>query len=167
VKLLNEAITRTRALARGLWPVSLERDTIVQSIHKLGEDLESIFGVSCAVQIIDEPRIPSQFAAHHVFRIVQEAATNAIKHGHARRLTFRLELVGDEFTFCVINDGLPVDPSQLAAGNGLGVVGMRLRADAVGGHLSIEPLPSGGSEVTLALPGVASTHRSSAGDERE
>jgi signal transduction histidine kinase len=165
VKLLNEAITRTRALARGLWPVSLERDTIGQSILKLGDDLESIFGVSCTVQVIDEPRIPSQFAAHHVFRIVQEAATNAIKHGHARRLTFRLEMVGDEFTFCVINDGLPVDPEQLAAGKGLGVVGMRLRADAVGGHLSIEPLPSGGSEVTLALPGVASTHSSSVGEE--
>lgn len=165
VKLLNEAITRTRALARGLWPVSLERDTLGQSIRKLAEDLESIFGVSCAVQVIDDPRIPSQFAAHHVFRILQEAATNAIKHGRARRLTFRLEMVGDEFTFCVINDGLPVDPEQLGAGNGLGVVGMRLRADAVGGHLSIEPLPSGGSEVTLALPGVASIHKSNGGDQ--
>jgi signal transduction histidine kinase len=160
VKLLTEAITRTRALARGLWPVSLERDSLGQSIGKMAEDLESIFGVSCTMQVIDEPRIPSQFAAHHVFRIVQEAATNAIKHGRARRLTFRLEVVGDEFTFCVINDGLPVDPEQLAAGKGLGVVGMRLRADAVGGHLSIEPLPSGGSEVTLALPGVASMHPS-------
>ncbi|HTT13005.1 MAG TPA: sensor histidine kinase [Burkholderiaceae bacterium] len=165
VKLLNEAIIRTRALARGLWPVSLERDTIAHSIHKLGEDLESIFGVSCTVQIVDEPRIPSQFAAHHVFRIVQEAATNAIKHGHARRLTFRLEIVGDDFVFCVINDGLPLDPAQLAAGEGLGVVGMRLRAEAVGGHLSIEPLPSGGSEVTLALPGVAGMHRSCRGDQ--
>jgi signal transduction histidine kinase len=165
VKLLNEAVTRTRALARGLWPVSLERDSLGQSIGKLAEDLESIFGVSCAVQIIDEPRIPSQFAAHHVFRIVQEAATNAIKHGRARRLTFRLEMIGDEFTFCVINDGLPVDPEQLAAGKGLGVVGMRLRADAVGGHLSIEPLPSGGSEVTLALPGLASLHKSIGGDQ--
>ncbi len=160
VKLLTEAITRTRALARGLWPVSLERDTLGQSISKMAEDLESIFGVSCTMQVIDEPRIPSQFAAHHVFRIVQEAATNAIKHGRARRLTFRLETVGEEFTFCVINDGLPVDPEQLAAGKGLGVVGMRLRADAVGGHLSIEPLPSGGSEVTLALPGVASLQSS-------
>jgi len=166
VKLLNEAITRTRALARGLWPVSLERDTLGQSIRKMAEDLESIFGVSCIVQVIDEPRIPSQFAAHHVFRIVQEAATNAIKHGRARRLTFRMEMVGDEFTFCVINDGLPVDPEQLAAGKGLGVVGMRLRADAVGGHMSIEPLPSGGSEVTLALPGVASMRMSNGGGEQ-
>lgn len=166
VKLLTEAITRTRALARGLWPVSLERDTLGQSIAKMAEDLESIFGVSCAMQVVDEPYIATPFAAHHVFRIVQEAATNAIKHGRARRLTFRLELVGDEFTFCVINDGLPVDPEQLAAGKGLGVVGMRLRADAVGGHLSIEPLPSGGSEVTLALPGVARLTSTSQGEKQ-
>jgi signal transduction histidine kinase len=159
VQLLNEAIARTRAIARGLWPVSLERDSLAASIRKMADDLESIFGVSCAVQAIDEPRIASQFVAHHVFRIVQEAATNAIRHGRARRLTFRLEAVGDAFTICVVNDGLPPDPAQLAAGRGLGLVGMRLRADAVGGQLSIEPLPDGGAEVTLTLPGAAGTEK--------
>lgn len=165
VRLLNEAIARTRAMARGLWPVSLERDSLGQSIAKLAEDLESLFGVSCVVQIVDEPTIASQFVAHHVFRIVQEAATNAIKHGRARRLTFRLEMVGEEFTVCVLNDGLPVDLAELESGKGLGVVAMRLRADAVGGHLSIEPLPSGGCEVTLALPGVSGVPTHSRGEE--
>ncbi|HEU0201499.1 MAG TPA: ATP-binding protein [Burkholderiaceae bacterium] len=152
VRLLNEAIARTRALARGLWPVSLERDSLSDSIRKLADDLESLYGVSCAVKVIDEPRIPSHFTAHHVFRIMQEAATNAVKHGRARRLTFQFEAVGDAFTFSVLNDGLPIDPELLDGGQGIGVFGMRLRADALGGQLSIEPLPAGGAEVTLTLP---------------
>ncbi|MCX8005294.1 MAG: sensor histidine kinase [Burkholderiaceae bacterium] len=155
VQLLNEAIARTRALARGLWPVSLERESLAASIAKLAEDLEAIFGVSCAVQVVDAPRIVSPFVAHHIFRIVQEAANNAMRHARARRLTFRLEAVGETYTVCVINDGLPLDPQRLENGGGLGVVGMRLRAEAIGGELSIEPLPDGGAEVTLSLPGLA------------
>src|SRR5882672_6793048 len=63
VRLLNDAISKTRALARGLWPVSLERDALADSIRGLGEDLESIFNISCAVQVIDEPNITSNVAA--------------------------------------------------------------------------------------------------------
>jgi len=154
VHLLNESISRTRALARGLWPVNLERESVVDSIRRLAEDLESIYGVSCAVQVIDAPQVASQVAANHVYRIVQEAANNAIKHGQARRLTFRLEAVGEAFTIAVLNDGLAIEAAQLARGRGLGVVGMRLRAEALGGTLSIEPLPAGGTEVMLSLPGV-------------
>jgi signal transduction histidine kinase len=90
-----------------------------------------------------------------VFRILQEAATNAIKHGRARRLTFQFEAVGNSYMFSVINDGLPVNPELLDGAHGIGVFGMRLRADALGGQLSIEPLPNGGAEVTLTLPNLA------------
>lgn len=155
VRLLNEAIARTRALARGLWPVSLERDSLSDSVRKLADDLESLYGVSCAVKVADEPQIASHFTAHHVFRILQEAATNAIKHGRARRLTFQFEAVGNSYMFSVINDGLPVNPELLDGAHGIGVFGMRLRADALGGQLSIEPLPNGGAEVTLTLPNLA------------
>jgi signal transduction histidine kinase len=159
VHLLNESISQTRALARGLWPVNLEHESVLASIRRLAEDLESIYGVSCAVQAIDAPQIASQVAANHVYRIVQEAANNAIKHGRARRLTFRLEAVGEAFTVAVLNDGVAIEAKQLAGGRGLGVIGMRLRAEALGGTLCIEPLPAGGTEVTLSLPGIGSDAR--------
>jgi signal transduction histidine kinase len=158
VHLLNEAISRTRTLARGLWPVNLERESVAASISRLAEDLESIYGVSCAVQAIDSPQIASQVAANHIYRIVQEAANNAIKHGRARRLTFRLETVGESFTVSVLNDGLAIEAAHLARATGLGVIGMRLRAEALGGTLAIEPLPAGGTEVTLSLPGIGIDH---------
>jgi signal transduction histidine kinase len=155
VRLINEGVSRTRGLARGLWPVSLERGSLADAIRRLADDLESIFGVSCQVHVSDEPRIASNIAAHHVFRVAQEAANNAIKHGKARRLEFRLESMGEDFAVTVLNDGLAVDPDALGDGKGLGVVVMKLRADALGGVLSIEPLPAGGAEVVLRLPGIA------------
>ena len=154
MRLLNDAISKTRALSRGLWPINLERDSIADSIRRLAEDLESIFNISCAVQVINEPNIMSNAAAHHVFRVLQEAANNAIKHGAARRLAFRFEAVGHDFVISLTNDGVAVDPDSLASGKGLGVVGMRLRADALGATLAIEPVPSGGTEVSLTLVGI-------------
>ena len=155
LRLMNEAVSRTRSLARGLWPASLERGSLGDSIRRLAEDLESIYGISCAVTIDDEPAIASPAAAYHIFRIVQEASNNAIKHGRARRLEFRIERLGDEVEISVLNDGLALDPAQLADAKGIGVAGMRLRADAIGGTIFIEPRPAGGSEVTLRLPATA------------
>jgi len=95
-----------------------------QSIRKWPRTLIDL-GVSCAVQGSTSRDCLPVCRASRVPHL-QERRPTAIKHGRARRLTFRLELVGDEFTFCVINDGLPVDPEQLVAGKGLGVVGMRI-----------------------------------------
>jgi signal transduction histidine kinase len=151
-RLINEAVSRTRSLARGLWPASLERGSLGDSIRRFAEDLESIYGISCAVQIEDEPEFAAPTAAYHIFRIVQEASNNAIKHGRARRLEFRIERLGDDFEVTVLNDGLTPDIRQINAARGIGVAGMRLRADAIGGTLSIEPRPAGGAEVSLRLP---------------
>jgi signal transduction histidine kinase len=152
LRLMNEAVTRTRSLARGLWPASLERGSLGDSIRRLAEDLESIYGISCAVQIDEEPAIASPAAAYHIFRIAQEAANNAIKHAQARRLEFRVERMGNDIEISVLNDGVSIDPSKLAGAKGIGVAGMHLRADAIGGTISIEPRPAGGSEVILQLP---------------
>jgi signal transduction histidine kinase len=165
VRLLNEAIGKTRAMARGLWPVNLERESFVLSLQRLADDLESIFGVSCAVQVIDTPHLSSNIAAHHVFRVMQEAATNAIKHGQARRLTFRVQHHGGDLVAIVSNDGLAPVPEALADPQGLGVVGMRLRADALGGRLDVGPMAGGGCCVTLTLPGAAASPTERARDE--
>lgn len=158
-RLINEAVSRTRSLARGLWPASLERGSLGDSIRRFAEDLESIYGVSCAVQIDAEPQLASPAAAYHIFRIVQEASNNAIKHGRARRLEFRIERLGDDFEITVLNDGVTPEPAQLASARGIGVAGMQLRADAIGGSLSIEPRPAGGAEVSLRLAAApASPH---------
>lgn len=166
-RLINEAVARTRSLARGLWPASLERGSLGDSIRRLAEDLESIYGISCAVAIDDEPHLASPAGAYHIFRIVQEASNNAIRHGRARRLEFRIERLGDDYEISVLNDGVALDPAQLASARGIGVAGMRLRADAIGGTLSIEPRPAGGAEVILRLPATPAPAVSAGSKEKD
>lgn len=157
VRLLNEATRKARALARGLAPIDLEHGSLVRALQGLGEDLEALHGISFALHAADEPRLGSPVALRMVFRIVNEAAANAVRHGRARRVTVRLESAGDDFLVSVHNDGLAFDPATVARERGTGLAGMQLRAEVLGAELSIEPLPAGGTEVVLLLPGASSS----------
>jgi signal transduction histidine kinase len=150
-RLINEGIGKTRALSRGLWPVSLERGSLKQAVQMLAQDLSSIYGISCTVQADTEIQLASRTAAHYLFRIIQEAATNAIKHGKASRLDFRLERSGRDFVVAIRNDGMPLPANAIARTNGIGIAAMKLRAEALGCDLTIQAQESGGTEVLVTL----------------
>ena len=84
------------------------------------------------------------------FRIVQEAVTNVHRHAGASTATVRVDY-GDELTVQVDDDGRGGPPADDAAG-GRGIVGMRERAAAAGGHLEAGPRPEGGFRVRARLP---------------
>lgn len=90
-----------------------------------------------------------------VYRIVQEALTNVLRHASARRVTVRITADDHGVKIEVVDDGTV---SRVAAGlpartpGGHGIEGMRERAQALGGHLDAGPLPGGGFGVTAYLP---------------
>jgi signal transduction histidine kinase len=147
-RLLHDAVGRVRALSRGLWPVSLERQSLGQALGALAQDVEQVYGASVAVAA-DDFEAESGQAAHHLFRIAQEAIHNALRHGHARHIEVRLEHLPPQAMLSVVSDGAVMDRRKAEAGGGLGLNTMRIRADALGGELTIEPLPAGGVEVCL------------------
>ena len=147
-RLLRDAVGRVRAMSRGLWPVGLERHSLPRALASLASDVEQLFRVS--VQVHAEGfEAESATAAHHLFRIAQEATHNAIKHGQARHIEIRLDRAPPEAMLSIVSDGAPIDPDAMKASQGIGLIGMRLRADALGGDLSVESLPAGGVEVCL------------------
>jgi signal transduction histidine kinase len=97
------------------------------------------------------------------FRIVQEALTNVTKHAAAEVAHIRLAYSGSRLLITVSNDG-PATPSasEAAQRRGFGVMGMRERAQSVGGELRAGPRPEGGFEVTTALPLQSSTETGAA-----
>ena len=147
-RLLKDAVGRVRSIARGLWPVSLERQSLPQALEALAQDTEHLFGITVTVEA-EGFVAESALVAHHLFRIVQESVHNALKHGRSRRITIRIEELPDVAMLTVTGDGLPLDGHALRASKGLGLLGMRLRAEALGGALSVEPLNGGGAEVCL------------------
>ncbi|WP_327312251.1 sensor histidine kinase [Streptomyces sp. NBC_01235] len=85
------------------------------------------------------------------YRIVQEALTNVTKHAGARTARVRLHFGRDRLTITVTDDGTGV-PSSVADGRGFGLIGMRERAESVGGALQAGHRPEGGFQVTTRLP---------------
>jgi two-component system nitrate/nitrite sensor histidine kinase NarX len=91
----------------------------------------------------------------NVYRIVQEALTNAMKHGRARRAFVSLRAVPEGFVATVADDGIGVARRDDAPSSGLGLKMMAYRAQLLRGALAIETRPEGGTIVRLTWPATA------------
>mgnify|MGYP001192856150 FL=1 len=92
-------------------------------------------------------------AATAVFRIVQEALTNVAKHAHATRVRLRLVREPDSLLLTLTDNGRGIQPTVKPRGRpGFGLLGMRERAAALGGELSVQPAKRGGTQVSLRIP---------------
>lgn len=152
VGMVSECVNRTRILSRGLWPTGTDRDSLEQAVRRLALDLEARHGVHCNVQISGRPRMSSNLAAHHLIAVLQDAAVSAIHNGNARNLVIRVEETGAKLAVSVTYDGSAVAIEPGSRSGGVGLVGMRLRAEAIGGTLTVQRLPSGESKILLVLP---------------
>jgi len=85
-----------------------------------------------------------------LYRAVQESLTNVVRHAAARRADVTITLSPAALRLTVADDGRGFDPTT--AGPGFGLVGMRERAEILGGNLTIRGLPGEGTEVTLVIP---------------
>jgi signal transduction histidine kinase len=85
-----------------------------------------------------------------VYRIAQEAVSNALRHGAPSRLSVRLQRRGSDAVLEVSDDGVGFDPATVVRGSGL--IGMAERAAALGARLEVRSRPRGGTSVLLAVP---------------
>ena len=92
-------------------------------------------------------------SALHLLRIVQEALSNAVRHGRASRVLLKVEALGRGVAVSVVDNGSGFDAAREAVG--LGLAHMRKRAATIGAQLSIEPGVQGGTVVRLVAPGAA------------
>jgi signal transduction histidine kinase len=90
--------------------------------------------------------------AIHVYRILQEALYNAIRHGRPEHIRVILDVVGDEFVMDIIDDGAGMHLAKAEKQNGLGLVAMRERARLLGGQLWVSSSPGKGTTVRLVFP---------------
>jgi signal transduction histidine kinase len=151
-KLVNQATEQARGLAKGLHPVDLDTGTLLSALEELAATTESLFGVRCLFKR-GKP-VPADNAASgvHLYRIAQEAVTNAVKHGRAKNIQIELAPKGDTCVLIVTSDGLdfPEDPGDRNTGMGLQI--MAHRADIIGGSLDIRKGAAGGTVVTCTFP---------------
>lgn len=146
-KHVREAIAQTRLLARGLSPVMLESEGLMSGLRELASNTEKIFGVECVFQC-DAPVLVNDHAmATHLFRIAQEAVSNAIRHGKATRIVIRLQPEGDRLELKISDNGSGF-PAEPPVQKGMGLHVMQSRAGTIGGNLTVETGASRGVLIT-------------------
>jgi two-component system, LuxR family, sensor kinase FixL len=148
---VREAISHTRLLARGLSPVSLESDGLMTALHELAAGTAKIFSVGCRFDCPRRVLVADQSAATNIYRIVQEAVSNAIKHGRATRIIVALEKSKDFLQLRVRDNGSGF-ASKSPRGKGMGLRIMQSRAGMIGGTIAIERNAAGGVTVICNVP---------------
>ena len=151
-KNVRDAIRHTRLLARGLSPVTLESEGLMSALQELALNTEKLFHVTCRFDC-DPPVLVSDYpAATHLFRLAQEAVSNALKHGKAKRIFIRLKEERGRLALSIIDNGSGI-PAKIPKSKGMGLRIMQSRAGMIGGTLAIERNAAGGTSVTVAAPG--------------
>ncbi|MBF0548049.1 MAG: hypothetical protein HQM08_26665 [Candidatus Riflebacteria bacterium] len=132
-KTLEAGIVEVRSAGRGLFPLEIGEEPR-QALETLAQTISNLFRVECVAQVRSKIRI-SDYQLIHIYRIAQEASTNAIRHGQAKRIEYQLEQSGGKMIFRVMNDGKPLS-STSAASEGVGTRSMKYRASILGGILN-------------------------------
>jgi two-component system, NarL family, sensor histidine kinase DevS len=152
---LRELVVTTlqdvRRLAVELRPSALDDFGLVPAIERLAGTLaeQSELVVDLEARL-GEQRLPAE-AETALYRIVQEALTNVVKHASARRVSITLVRKEGFAVVVVEDDGLGFDPRTTRTGS-LGFVGMRERVELVGGRLTVESAPGAGTTIAAEVP---------------
>ena len=148
--LLAETIDDAHNVARGLCPLDPHPDALAPALRALTKRTQELAGVRCAFRATADVRVDDPEAAQHLFRIGQEALSNAVRHARAKRIAVELHANDGDVTLQVQDDGagLPGDPR----GEGMGLRTMAYRAQIMRGEFAVGPAPGGGTRVTCRVP---------------
>jgi signal transduction histidine kinase len=151
VQLIEDGITLSRNLAKGLNTVQLTSDGLMEALEDFASNTSDLFKISCRFEcplpvLVDDPQ-----TAEHLFRIAQEAVGNAIKHGHAKNVVIQLEVSETGILLRVLDDGTGLMPGK-TNGEGMGLRIMSYRAEVIGAKFNISRRDTMGTVVTCLLP---------------
>jgi PAS domain S-box-containing protein len=151
VRLVNEAIHRTRELARGLVPVVSDAGGLMSALDRWTREVEDLFGIACRFQCPEPVLIGDVAVATHLYHIAQEAVNNAIKHAAASQVVLSLVRQDDTGVLTIEDDGVGM-PDAVAGQGGLGLHIMGYRANMIGGSLELARGSGGGTAVSCRFP---------------
>lgn len=149
--LIQEAMEHTSNVAHNLATLDLRNHDLASALRNLVEHARDSFGIECDFDSAAEIPPLDPPVVRELYKIAQEAMTNAIKHGKARKVDVALSNEADQLTLSIRNSGQPF-PSVIGPNAGMGLRIMSYRANLIGGSVEIKPGEKGGATVTCLLP---------------
>ncbi len=147
--------TLVHALDEIVWAVDPERDTLASVARYLASYAEEYLAglnVACRVQIPNSfpEQVVSGEVRHHLFLAVKEALNNAVRHGRASEIGFRIRILEDRLWILISDNGSGFD--TFGHSNGYGLSNLRNRLEHLHGQCELESSPGSGTTVSLQLP---------------
>jgi PAS domain S-box-containing protein len=156
IRLLDENITAVKNLSTELRPRVLDMLGLPAAVEWQCQEFERRTRISCSCRLPEEDTKFGEEQATALFRIAQEALTNVARHTLAKHVTVELKVNHTQATLIVRDDGKGLSEEEASAPGSLGVLGMRERAEMLGGKLTIEGVPGRGTVVCASVPLKAS-----------
>ncbi len=149
--LADKAIQGIRDVAANLRPPALDMG-LVPALAWLCDQFPNRASAQCLLHIIDEPLELDDARTVAIFRIVQESLTNAARYADAKNVEVTISVAGDNIVVTVRDDGKGFDPALMPSHKSFGLLGMRERAIALGGMVTIASTPFKGTAVSVLIP---------------
>jgi NarL family two-component system sensor histidine kinase LiaS len=149
-KLAGESQQEMRALLMHLRPVTLEGKNLKQGLEELLLELQEKQSLLVTWEIDDLPEL-ARGVEDHLFRIVQEALSNVLRHSKATKVHIRLVIRGQYVHLKIIDDGIGFDESQTKMSS-YGLKSISERANEIGGIGEVLSLPGKGTQINVKVP---------------
>jgi PAS domain S-box-containing protein len=147
---LRQALGEVRALSRGLIPVEVDSEGLMAALTELASRSSELQGGPCRFSCQAPVAVDDNFTATQLFRIAQEAMTNALKHSKAKNICISLDRKGDCIALKITDDGVGL-PNGKEEIPGVGMRIMRYRAGQIGAQFSVRSTAKGGTLVSCTL----------------
>lgn len=153
LKTTDELFARLRRIVRALRPPVLEELGLKEALEAMVSDIRSQSDLACSVSIDADGlgALTDTTVETALYRMAQELATNAVRHGQAMTMSIILTTDSRHWILTVLDDGVGFDP-QAESISGMGLRGVRERAEILGGQVDISSIPGAGSTVTVWIP---------------
>jgi signal transduction histidine kinase len=150
--LINEAIGAVRRIATELRPVVLDKLGLTAAIAWQAREIEARSDLAVTVEADPIDGLLDEKSAITIFRIVQEALTNALRHARAQLVTIELTRQAESIVLIVSDDGIGIPPESTRPGTSLGIIGIQERAMLIGATVAVSGHPGVGTRLEVRIP---------------
>lgn len=150
VQQARTSLAQTRTIIHDLRSEAPGQDSFVETVRAELRRFSQVTGIACRSDLRQLETLPT--ALHEpVFQAMKECLTNVARHAHAREVWLNVRNSGITFDLEIRDDGRGFDPRQVVAGH-YGLLGLRERAQQLGGALEVQSVPGERTRVKMSLP---------------
>lgn len=150
--LIDRITQSVKRISRGLRPEALEDMGIVEAIRYQVQEFAKRNNIECEMHLPSMPPFIDSTVSITLFRIVQEALTNIMRHAQAKTVRVSLEVRDDVLILNVQDDGVGISVQDVESSKSLGLIGLRERVRSLKGRFSISGGAGDGTCITVMLP---------------